>query len=96
MNPTQAETKQQDANSPGVIALSPAEIEQVAGGNSMPIVARYGDLVYVTASTSNLTKMNQEIVDGVPKATALPPDSRNRPQAIVANPLAAGTGHVLA
>ena len=47
MNPTQAETKQQDANSPGVIALSPAEIEQVAGGNSMPIVARYGDLVYV-------------------------------------------------
>jgi hypothetical protein len=41
------ESEQRMANGSGLTALSQADIEQVAGGNPIPIVAKDGDLVYV-------------------------------------------------
>lgn len=47
MNQEQRGSEKLTANCAGVTVLSQAEIEQVAGGNPMPLVAKYGDLVYV-------------------------------------------------
>ena len=62
-----------DANNkltPGIIGQYSA-LAAVKGTLVMSAYERqYGDLIYVTAGASNLTKMNREIVDGVPKAAA--------------------------